>query len=115
MIEQFHDLINKGDFSFFPEEQKKGFIYVIRRGDTSEYKIGWTAHPDINKRCKSLQTGSSEILTERGSFQTSSQKTEKIIHKIFEKQRKSGEWFDLTEGQVINLLNPYWRQKNNIY
>ena len=102
-------------FSFFKEEQKKGFIYAIRRGDTSEYKIGWTAHHDINKRCKSLQTGSSEILTETGSFQTSSQKTEKIIHKIFEKQRKSGEWFYLTDEQVINLLNPYWRQKNNIY
>lgn len=115
LIEQFHDLINKGDFSFFSEEQKKGFIYVIRRGDTSEYKIGWTADHDINKRCKSLQTGSPEILTVRGHFPTSSQKTEKVIHNIFKKQHISGEWFYLTEDQVVNLLNPYWRQKNNIY
>ena len=102
-------------FSFFSEEQKKGFIYVIRRGDTSEYKIGWTADHDINKRCKSLQTGSPEILTVRGHFPTSSQKTEKVIHNIFKKQHISGEWFYLTEDQVVNLLNPYWRQKNNIY
>ncbi len=102
-------------FSLFSENVQSGYVYIIRKENSTHYKIGWTSDSNIEKRCKNLQTGSPEKLFVTGYFPASSQKTEKVIHKYFSKYHITGEWFNLTKIQVENILNYVWRQQNNIF
>lgn len=66
------------------------YLYVIRRADTRELKIGITRHP--HRRLQGLQVGSAfplELLVAVRVFPQS----EAIAHRRFAAHRISGEWF----------------------
>lgn len=102
-------------YSLYCEESAAGYIYVFRSGLSNRYKIGWTSDGNIEKRKASLQTGSSEPLIIIEFFPVGGRKAEKSIHNIFSKNRISGEWFELTEEELANLLSLDWRRENNIF
>lgn len=102
-------------FSLFGEDSGKGYVYIVKAVISNHYKIGFTANSVIDKRISAHQTSSSERLDRVGSFPVSSRKTEKTIHKKFSHRHVRGEWFQLSNEEVKDLLSPEWRKKNNIF
>lgn len=102
-------------FSLFNEDGGEGYIYIAKAGISNHYKIGFTANSDIDKRISAHQTSSPERLDKIGSFPVSSIKTEKTIHKKFSQKKVRGEWFELSDEEVKDLLSSEWRRKNNIF
>ena len=80
-------------------EPKKSVVYAISPGDKSVVKIGVAAN--ASTRLKALQCGSPIKLhihaTVPGSYPT-----ERELHKKFQNLRRSGEWFDNTDGTVLS-------------
>lgn len=109
------EVTNNHHFSLFNNKQKKGFVYLINQKDTPLYKIGFTTDKDIEKRKKGLQTGNANLLEIMGYFPCSGVKVEGNLHKIFSSQRLQGEWFELENDEVHNILNEKWRILNNIF
>lgn len=107
--------LNQGcEASFFVAPATRGTIYVIRQEGSDHYKIGWTTAEDPVARLGSLQTGSPKKLELIGHFSAASQSSERAVHRLFSNHRASGEWFILTEQQVINILDPTWRRSQQI-
>ena len=107
--------LNQGsEASFFAAPRTRGIIYVIRQQGAIHYKIGWTTAEDPSARLGSLQTGSPTKLEVVGYFSAASQATEGAIHRLLSPFRTSGEWFNLTEQQVSDLLDPAWRRGQQI-
>lgn len=79
-----------------------GYVYLIGEiGNESRYKIGSTRAKDVNKRLKQLQTGNSEELFIKESFETEHPfKLEKMLHNRFKSSNLIGEWFSL-ENDVV--------------
>lgn len=90
-------------------------IYVIQEGDSNRYKIGRTNEEDPINRVKSMQTGNSQKLKLLGHFRVTSIKTEKVIHDFFSTKRVDREFFELTEVDVLNILDENWRRENQIF
>lgn len=102
-------------YSFYDEDGGSGYVYIARAGMSNHYKIGFTENSDIDKRLSAHQTSSHEKIERVGAFPVSSIKTEKTIHKKFYHKKIRGEWFELSDEEVRNLLCPDWRKKNNIF
>jgi hypothetical protein len=79
-----------------------GYIYLIGEiGNENRYKIGSTRCKDINKRLKQLQTGNSEELYIKESFETTHPfKLETMLHNRFKSSNLIGEWFELSNDDV---------------
>ena len=73
--------------------------YLMQSGD--KYKIGQAKSPIA--RCKQLQTGSSEKI-EVVSYCDESLVSEKQLHELYSSDRDEGEWFNLSEDDVSNIL-----------
>lgn len=73
--------------------------YLMQSGD--KYKIGQAKSP-IARR-KQLQTGSSEKI-EVVSYCDESLVSEKQLHELYSSDRDEGEWFNLSEDDVSNIL-----------
>lgn len=110
-----YDSCKKNSYSFFPEEDIHGFIYVFEQGSSGIFKIGFTSDSNIEKRKKALQTGNPIKLRIAGYFPCPSIKTERVIHSLFKSYRKEGEWFELSPNTVCDLLDETWRKKHHIY
>lgn len=70
-------------------------LYLVDAGGL--YKIGISQ--DINKRLKSLQTGSPHTVRCVAYYHTdeSAMTIERKLHKLFDKYRLSGEWFNFED------------------
>ena len=81
---------------------KESCVYFIRNTLNGLVKIGRTT--SIPRRLQTLQTavGDSKLIVENKILVTPNRaKTlEKNIHLIFEKQRRSGEWFDVNSKSI---------------
>lgn len=102
-------------FSLFNGDSGVGYVYIAKVVSSNHYKIGFTANSDIDKRISAHQTSSHERLEKIGAFPVSSKKTEKTIHKILSLAKVRGEWFELSDKQVNDLLSSEWRRNNNIF
>lgn len=96
------------------EEPKIGRVYIIRQGGTNFYKLGYTGDDDVSLRLRALQTGNPNLLSLVGEFAVSSLKGEAALHEIYRENRKCGEWFELNEEDVRNILNSEWRRRQAI-
>lgn len=103
-------------YSIVPKNEARiGYVY-LNQDETGATKIGWTTK-EGTERILGVQTGNPTNIKERGRFNASSTKTEKILHKLFEgkKTREGGEWFWLTEEDIQNILDSDWRMRKNIF
>lgn len=81
------------------------YIYLIQNGDTRLFKIGVSNKP--KRRIKSLQTGNPLTLTlvcTIACVNVPAYRAEAIIHNHLKKHRVGGEWFSLTNDQIIRLV-----------
>jgi len=92
--------------------QTPGWVYIIQAGTSNLYKIGWTQN--VEARLKCLQTGSAEKLTVVRKFPASNPHVEKAIHKIHDKDRRSGEWFELRASIALSLGTKEWNAAHHI-
>lgn len=109
-------------FSLYGETSNTGLIYIIRQRNTNFFKIGWTEEKigmtkkqSVEKRISSLQTGNPYPLDIVDYFSASSRKTEKTLHLYFDSKRKTGEWFELSDKDLQNIINDDWRINKNIF
>lgn len=86
------------------EKQKApGFVYVLKCENSNLVKIGRSKHENI--RIEHLKTANPWIKKIACVRVLEPVPEERGLHKKFESQRKSGEWFSLDEDQVEYILN----------
>jgi hypothetical protein len=91
-----------------------GKVYLIKTEEQDYYKIGMTKK-SVNERIEQLQVGSAEPLEFVCEFETRHfKRVEKRLHMLFSSKRMEGEWFALTEEDVMNFTE-YCQQSHDIY
>jgi hypothetical protein len=81
-----------------------GFIYLIRSGDTNRYKIGISKN--VPSRLNTLQTENPEKLSLIRAFPAiDALKLEQELHSYFAEQRFAGEWYVLDEQDLEYVLS----------
>lgn len=90
------------------------FVYLISNIDDDNIcKIGVTKKKDIENRKKELQTGSSNELYIRNSFETKyPYKLEKMLHRHFHDKILLNEWFKLSNEDINNFINTCNKYEN---
>lgn len=82
---------------------RQQYVYVLRIPGTEHYKIGRTVNP--KRRFTQMQLPAKPEVV--GLFPCAdASKTERALHDRFAKDRKHGEWFDLSRAQAA-ILN-FW-------
>tara|TARA_R110000782_G_scaffold214021_1_gene301940 strand:- start:188 stop:499 length:312 start_codon:yes stop_codon:yes gene_type:complete len=91
-----------------------GNIYLVNMIDTDLYKIGYTKR-DIDKRVDELQTGNPNKIEPVRLFETKHYVTlETYMHNRHASKRREGEWFALTDDDVVNFINDCQRGHDTI-
>ena len=78
-------------------EESDKYIYILKGEDS--YKIGYTT--DFDKRIKHYKTHNPNIKTICLIESNDAFELESYLHDKFEDKNISGEWFDLTEEEVL--------------
>ena len=77
-------------------------VYFVRSGDL--VKIGMAI--SIKKRVNSFKTANPHEITLKGYIESKDPSwDEKKCHEIFSKLRKTGEWFNITDVEIMRFLN----------
>lgn len=80
------------------------FVYFFREHGTQNFKIGKT-YSDINSRISALQIGNSRKITLFGYLLCDDcLEVENKFHKRFDKNRIQGEWFDISESELVSYI-----------
>jgi hypothetical protein len=87
-----------------PEEASHdGFVYFVRVRDSLDVKIGYSKDPV--KRLQQLQTGCpTELDLEQVFFTTTAFASEQYLHQELNDHHVRGEWFKLTQEQVMSAF-----------
>jgi len=76
-------------------------VYLLECGD--KHKIGFTRN-SIDKRIKQMKTGNSDEFKILGSFESKwGTKIESHFHRKYKWKKVSGEWFNLTEEDILTF------------
>jgi predicted GIY-YIG superfamily endonuclease len=80
-------------------------VYLIKRVDENKYKIGVTKN--IVQRLQTLQTANPAPLEIIDLFSSMkwAYKIEADFKRTYRSKRTSGEWFELTEDEILNFQN----------
>ena len=76
-------------------------VYFIADTTNNVVKIGFSKSP--KKRLQQLQTSNSNVLVLLG-FIDGMETEESYCHQLFEKDKKIGEWFNLSD-QIVDYIN----------
>lgn len=88
--------------STMKDETGMSNLYVIRATNTDHYKIGITSR-DVVDRLKELQTGNHTKLEVVRCYEFgNAEKVEQNLHGHFSSLRTNGEWFDLTNANLVD-------------
>ena len=88
-----------------PQDSRlRQYVYVIKNNDTCRIKVG--VAQNVNKRLSQLQTGSDSelVLVYRSVICSNAFDVEKFMHNKFKNNHIRGEWFNVSELDVINEL-----------
>ena len=76
-------------------------VYLLECGD--KHKIGFTRN-SIEKRIKQMKTGNSDEFKILGSFESKwGTKIEAHLHRRYKDKKVSGEWFMLSEEDILTF------------
>ena len=76
-------------------------VYLLECGD--KHKIGYT-RKTIDERIKQMKTGNSEEFKILGTYESKwATKIESHLHRKYKNKRISGEWFQLTDEDVMTF------------
>ena len=92
----------------------KDIIYLIN-ADEDRYKIGISSEKGLRTRIKNLQTGASCELQLIFTYKTKyASLIEKTLHRQFQTKKIIGEWFQLTNQEVLTFVETCSNIENNI-
>jgi hypothetical protein len=80
---------------------RSGWVYFLHDPSTSRIKIGFSAN--VEKRMRSLQTGSSSALVLLGKM-VGTDEDERSLHQRFQAHRVGGEWFHAVD-ELVAFIN----------
>jgi len=81
-----------------------GYVYLLNASNTNHYKIGVTKK-DVNKRVKQLQTGNANEIIVINQYESDNyNKLEGWMHRKFSSRRVEGEWFELSDDDVLSFI-----------
>lgn len=81
-----------------------GFIYLIRIGDSTKYKIGLSLNP--SRRLSQLEKSSPyEMTLVHVVIVDDMVKAERSLHEKYKARRIRGEWFDLSKEEVAEFCS----------
>jgi predicted GIY-YIG superfamily endonuclease len=88
-------------------------VYLIVN-EEGKYKIGFTERK-TEKRIKELQTGSHSLMTVVQEYETdNARQIETIMHRFMRSKKINGEWFELTNEDVLNFKDKCAQIDTNI-
>ncbi len=80
-----------------------GFVYLISDDEWGFFKIGLSKN-DPQFRLKNLNTGNSSKLSIVNYFKTANfKKIERLLHMKYADRRVNGEWFKLTDDDILSF------------
>jgi len=83
----------------------KGHVYLLNAWPTNRYKIGFTKN-SVKKRIKQLQTGNPDEITQIQVYDTINyKKVEKWMQRLHRAKKVEGEWFELTDEDILSFLD----------
>lgn len=91
----------------YEKDQYETYLYLIRRGDSSHYKIGISTNP--NDRLNALQSANPETLDLVAyCIHENAYDVEQSIHAMLGERRINREWFELDAEMLVYLLREYY-------
>ena len=85
------------------------FIYFFQVEHRPIFKIGMAK--DLDKRIYAMQTNCPDMILYRGAIRCDNRKEaldlERFYHKLFKEFHRHGEWYDMQEKQIFDLLIRY--------
>lgn len=92
---------------------RRGFVYLVRNRDSGHVKIGWTRrHPD--ERMQEIQTSQDDELQLEGCV-PATPTLESNLHRYFRSMHVRGEWFDLSDKMIQRVLDRSWREAHDLH
>jgi len=90
-------------------------VYLIELNDgVRRYKIGYTKK-SVQQRLKQLQTGAHSELRIVDQYESKwGTKIESVLHKTYFRRKTNGEWFDLTEEEVVSFKSECEKIHSNL-
>ena len=85
----------------FDESKKEDFLHIIK--NEGLYKIGFTAN--IKRRLKDYKSHNGNVNLVYVIKSDNCFELESIIHQEYSKQRITGEWFDLSDNDLFNIIS----------
>lgn len=78
-------------------------VYLLANSEWTQFKIGITKK-DVNERIDNLKTGNGSEISLINTFESNHYKRiEKILHKKYNSKRLIGEWFELSDDDIIRF------------
>lgn len=94
-------------------EKTKGCVYFFRHIGLTPVKIGYSTNPSPINRFSQFKTYAPYGCEILGFIQTDAAKeTEALLHRKFSSYRLDGEWFEITEEQVIKEVDFYTNKED---
>lgn len=84
-------------------DYKIGYVYLIK-AENGLYKIGRSKTPDARISTITKTIGPMEIQTIHTAFYPDCYKAESELHQMFKEKRRRGEWFELTDKEVMAVI-----------
>lgn len=86
-------------------QHRKVYVMHKKEGGTNYWKIGISNNP--KNRLKTIQTGSHNTvrLHHVSDVCSNARDVESSLHRIYKKERLQGEWFSLTDVQVVQVVD----------
>lgn len=85
------------------ENYRKGYVYLLK-GENGLYKIGRSKSPDIRIRDITKAVAPFDIQIVHKAFYPDCYKAESDLHKLFKEKRRRGEWFELSDNEVMAVI-----------
>ena len=96
---------SKNDY-FGPKACKKhGFVYIANTRGTNQYKIGVTT--SLSSRLSQFKTANPMVSIIASKETNDRYSYEKMLHKLYFKNKLSGEWFTLSNDQIVELIKVF--------
>jgi len=89
----------------YNKKEKDGFVYIMQ-DHSGLYKIGYSQNP--NERLNQFKTGNPKI--NMYANYSANRIDERLLHKLFEKNRDCGEWFNLKPIHLKWIDNYFFNQ-----
>lgn len=85
------------------ENYRSGYVYLLK-AENGLYKIGRSRTPDVRIRDITKAVAPFDIKIIHTAFYPDCYKAESDLHKLFREKRRRGEWFELSNEEVMVVI-----------